>query len=167
MIVIVSFFLSLVLGCGIRFTDGFYIYINIDIALSACMSSSSTFDLPRFFNFLPTSTSQPRNIPSSLAIHGVIDINIGTDLRTPTSVRPPSPDLPHPPQNPIPRRYTDTGNQFPPNPAPSQLTMPDFSNPSGLGTGASLSDVPLYLVVLEEWNSCSVRCLFFCEFCVF
>ncbi|KAJ7485977.1 hypothetical protein B0H11DRAFT_2016271 [Mycena galericulata] len=44
------------------------------------------------------------------------------------------------------------GNPNPPNLAPSQLIMPNFSkNPGGFGTGASDSNGEFALVVLEEY----------------
>ena len=56
--------------------------------------------------------------------------------------------------------YTDLfiGNHFPTNPAPSQLTMPDLSQPpSAMGIGETADSVPMYLAVLEEWSPCEVR----------
>lgn len=45
----------------------------------------------------------------------------------------------------------------PPNPPPPQLTMPDFSvSPGGFATGATGSNVPVQLVVIEEWGSFQV-----------
>ncbi|KAJ7784451.1 hypothetical protein B0H16DRAFT_1296935 [Mycena metata] len=44
------------------------------------------------------------------------------------------------------------GNPSPPNIAPANLTMPDFSkNPGGFGTGASESNGHFALVVMEEY----------------
>ncbi|OCH92863.1 hypothetical protein OBBRIDRAFT_726013 [Obba rivulosa] len=43
----------------------------------------------------------------------------------------------------------------PTNPAPPQLTMPDFSQPEGgFGGGMSSSNATFYLTVLEEWDDC-------------
>ena len=45
-----------------------------------------------------------------------------------------------------------TGNPNPPNPAPAQLTMPDFAlSPGGWGVGETASNGTFYLVVLEEY----------------
>ncbi|KAJ3752120.1 hypothetical protein EV360DRAFT_55786 [Lentinula raphanica] len=44
------------------------------------------------------------------------------------------------------------GNPNPPNPAPAQLTMPDFAlSPGGWGVGETASNGTFYLVVLEEY----------------
>ncbi|PAV16819.1 hypothetical protein PNOK_0688300 [Pyrrhoderma noxium] len=52
--------------------------------------------------------------------------------------------------------YSSITNENPANPAPAQLTMPDFSKSSGgFGIGASGSSVPMYLAVLEEWDECA------------
>lgn len=41
------------------------------------------------------------------------------------------------------------------NPAPAQLTMPDFSqNQGGFGAGQNASDVTVYVMVWEEWAQC-------------
>ncbi|KIM29389.1 hypothetical protein M408DRAFT_328669 [Serendipita vermifera MAFF 305830] len=33
--------------------------------------------------------------------------------------------------------------------------MPDFSlQPGGFGTGLAASDVPIWITVIEEWNTC-------------
>ncbi|KAH8109798.1 hypothetical protein DFH11DRAFT_904410 [Phellopilus nigrolimitatus] len=51
--------------------------------------------------------------------------------------------------------YSTYTNQDPPNPAPSELTMPDFAkSPGGFGAGASASAKTMYLSVVEEWSSC-------------
>ncbi|KAG9040433.1 hypothetical protein FS842_003027, partial [Serendipita sp. 407] len=40
-------------------------------------------------------------------------------------------------------------------PVPSALVMPDFSlQPGGFGTGATASNLPVYINVIEEWNTC-------------
>ncbi|KIY45650.1 hypothetical protein FISHEDRAFT_49047 [Fistulina hepatica ATCC 64428] len=45
-----------------------------------------------------------------------------------------------------------TGNPDPPNPAPATLTMPDFSkSPRGFGSGATASNLTVYLVVVDEY----------------
>jgi hypothetical protein len=52
------------------------------------------------------------------------------------------------------------GNQYPINPAPPTLVMPNFSQrPGGFAAGATGSNVLVYLAVLEEWAQCSVRFL--------
>ncbi|KAK7056896.1 hypothetical protein VNI00_002614 [Paramarasmius palmivorus] len=46
------------------------------------------------------------------------------------------------------------GNPKPKNPAPDQLTMPDFSqNPGGWGSGSFVSDATFYLAVFEEYSN--------------
>ncbi|CAG7848657.1 SubName: Full=Uncharacterized protein {ECO:0000313/EMBL:CCA70606.1} [Serendipita indica DSM 11827] len=51
--------------------------------------------------------------------------------------------------------YPYQGLPNPNPPVPSSLTMPDFSMaPGGFGTGATASNLPLYLHVIEEWNTC-------------
>ncbi|THH04658.1 hypothetical protein EW145_g5353 [Phellinidium pouzarii] len=40
------------------------------------------------------------------------------------------------------------------DPAPSQLTMPDFSQSGAFSAGANASAQPMYFAVLEEWGSC-------------
>ncbi|KAI5121340.1 hypothetical protein M0805_000648 [Coniferiporia weirii] len=45
-------------------------------------------------------------------------------------------------------------NTDPSNPAPAQLTMPDFSASTGFSDGATAVAQPMYFTVLEEWNSC-------------
>ena len=53
-------------------------------------------------------------------------------------------------------------NEFPGNPAPPQLTMPDFSqSQGGFSQGAFASDLPIYLAVIEEFNECGVSHWFF------
>ena len=48
-------------------------------------------------------------------------------------------------------------NEFPSNPPPPQLVMPDFSkNLGGFSQGAFASDLPVYLAVIEEFNECGV-----------
>lgn len=48
-----------------------------------------------------------------------------------------------------------TADPYPKNPAPAQLVMPDFSKaPGGFGAGATGSDIKMYFVVLEEYNTC-------------
>ncbi|KAI0802082.1 hypothetical protein BC629DRAFT_164627 [Irpex lacteus] len=44
------------------------------------------------------------------------------------------------------------------NPAPAQLTMPDFSKnaPAGWSAGESVHDLPLQLLVIEEWGNSEV-----------
>ncbi|KAI0366898.1 hypothetical protein BV20DRAFT_971200 [Pilatotrama ljubarskyi] len=45
---------------------------------------------------------------------------------------------------------------YPKNPAPPQLTMPDFSkSPGGFGGAHSASDQTVQLAVLEEWAGCA------------
>jgi hypothetical protein len=40
------------------------------------------------------------------------------------------------------------------NPAPPQLTMPDFArSPGGFAAGATASDLKMQLVVVEEWGN--------------
>ncbi|EIW81021.1 hypothetical protein CONPUDRAFT_33905, partial [Coniophora puteana RWD-64-598 SS2] len=42
----------------------------------------------------------------------------------------------------------------PANPVPPQLWMPDLAQIlGGFGTGSTASDVPMYLVVIEEWGT--------------
>ncbi|OJT13825.1 hypothetical protein TRAPUB_9595 [Trametes pubescens] len=44
---------------------------------------------------------------------------------------------------------------YPKNPAPAQLTMPDFSKaPGGFGSAQTASDQTVQLAVLEEWSGC-------------
>ncbi|KAJ3812806.1 hypothetical protein EV368DRAFT_33447 [Lentinula lateritia] len=44
------------------------------------------------------------------------------------------------------------GNPNPPNPAPTQLVMPDFAlSPGGWGVGATMCNGTFHLVVLEEY----------------
>lgn len=44
------------------------------------------------------------------------------------------------------------------NPAPAQLTMPDFAtSPGGFAAGATGSNVNMQLVVIEEWGTGQVR----------
>ncbi|EIW59691.1 uncharacterized protein TRAVEDRAFT_121678 [Trametes versicolor FP-101664 SS1] len=44
---------------------------------------------------------------------------------------------------------------YPKNPAPAQLTMPDFSKaPGGFGSPQTASDKTVQLAVLEEWAGC-------------
>ncbi|KAL5482363.1 hypothetical protein ACEPAI_8957 [Sanghuangporus weigelae] len=51
--------------------------------------------------------------------------------------------------------YSSYSNHYPPNPAPSQLTMPDFSKSVGVNSiGQNVSSSPMYLAVMEEWNAC-------------
>lgn len=46
------------------------------------------------------------------------------------------------------------------NPPPAQFTMPDFSKaPGGFAAGASASDLPVQLVVVEEWGTGQVGIL--------
>ncbi|KAI0670982.1 hypothetical protein C8Q78DRAFT_1069688 [Trametes maxima] len=46
---------------------------------------------------------------------------------------------------------------YPKNPAPAQLTMPDFSkSPGGFGSSRIASDQTVNLVVLEEWSGCEI-----------
>lgn len=43
-------------------------------------------------------------------------------------------------------------------PVPDHLVMPDFSQrPGGFGTGATASDLSVWIYVIEEWNTCTVR----------
>ena len=51
----------------------------------------------------------------------------------------------------------DPANQNPPNPAPSQLVMPDFSQSGEFAAGMDASAQPMQLVVMEEWSDCDVR----------
>ena len=49
-------------------------------------------------------------------------------------------------------------NPNPPNRAPAQLVMPDFSKrPGGFASGGNASDLEVWLAVVEEWGTCSVR----------
>ncbi|KAL5519761.1 hypothetical protein ACEPAG_1421 [Sanghuangporus baumii] len=51
--------------------------------------------------------------------------------------------------------YSSYSDHYPPNPAPGQLTMPDFSKSVGVNSiGQSVSSTPMYLAVMEEWNVC-------------
>ncbi|KAI5121339.1 hypothetical protein M0805_000647 [Coniferiporia weirii] len=50
--------------------------------------------------------------------------------------------------------YATFEDTDPPNPAPAQLTMPDFSVSGGFSAGATAVAQPMYFTVLEEWNSC-------------
>ncbi|KAI0822030.1 hypothetical protein BC628DRAFT_1278011, partial [Trametes gibbosa] len=46
---------------------------------------------------------------------------------------------------------------YPKNPAPPQLTMPDFSkSPGGFGSTQTASDQTVQLAVLEEWSGCDL-----------
>ena len=46
---------------------------------------------------------------------------------------------------------------YPTNPAPSNLTMPNFAEgQGGFGTGKTASNATFYLTVLEEWDDCGV-----------
>lgn len=48
------------------------------------------------------------------------------------------------------------------NPAPPQLTMPDFSqSPGGFAAGATASNLDMQLIVIEEWGNGDVRDLWF------
>ncbi|KAI0689069.1 hypothetical protein BC835DRAFT_1441259 [Cytidiella melzeri] len=44
---------------------------------------------------------------------------------------------------------------YPKNPAPAQFTMPDFSHDAaaGFSTGQAATDLPMQLVVIEEWGN--------------
>ncbi|KAG8809723.1 hypothetical protein FRC18_004405 [Serendipita sp. 400] len=51
--------------------------------------------------------------------------------------------------------YPAQGLPNPNPPVPSALVMPDFSlQPGGFGTGATASNLPVYINVIEEWNTC-------------
>lgn len=45
------------------------------------------------------------------------------------------------------------------NPAPYQLTVPDFSQSQGFAAGTSGANVNMRLVVIEEWGNNSVSSL--------
>ncbi|KAI0702287.1 hypothetical protein BC835DRAFT_105133 [Cytidiella melzeri] len=53
---------------------------------------------------------------------------------------------------------------YPTNPAPAQLTMPDFSKnpPAGFAAGESAHDVRMQLLVIEEWGNGTVRRIHAC-----
>lgn len=53
--------------------------------------------------------------------------------------------------------YPAQGLPNPNPPVPDKLKMPDFSlQPGGFGTGLAASDVPIWITVIEEWNTCQV-----------
>ncbi|KAG8834899.1 hypothetical protein FRC17_006446 [Serendipita sp. 399] len=53
--------------------------------------------------------------------------------------------------------YPAQGLPNPNPPVPSALVMPDFSKqPGGFGTGATACNLPVYINVIEEWNTCQV-----------
>ncbi|PVG03555.1 hypothetical protein CPB86DRAFT_822114 [Serendipita vermifera] len=51
--------------------------------------------------------------------------------------------------------YPAQGLENPNPPPPDHLVMPDFSQrPGGFGTGKAASNLPVWITVIEEWNTC-------------